>query len=184
MEAALRSAPQGGATLPNAASARIARLGFIGLLVALSTLCGLAVGFYLGFHTGVKPALHAAASLEGASLTKALPWKSEIATETAEKQEIARLLDDVRANRAQIEAMRHFMENSRMVERFNALETARETSVKASRSLEKIHAAILARLDRLEERLNRAPPGVDPAPTSAISKSEPGKGDATRKAKP
>lgn len=158
MEAALRSAPLDGALSKNAVAARVLRRSLIVLLVALSMICGMVVGFYLGFQTGVKPGLQA-----GATLSQALPWKTEIASEPAETQEIARLLDEVRRNRAQIEAMRHVMESSRAMERSGA--------------------DLLARLDRLEERLNRViPASVDFTLTSAIPKlASGGSGDDGQK---
>lgn len=174
METALHAAPPEGVAVQSPTPARDVRRRLIGLLVALSTLSGLAVGFYLGFHTGVKPALKAGARIDGAALEQALPWKTQIATEPVDRRQIARLLDEARANRAQIEAMRHTLENAHALERLRALENAKETGAEASRAQEKANAAILARLDRLEQRLRAPSPGVDFSPTSALPKIEHG----------
>lgn len=134
---------------PGATPARLLTTPRMGLLLALSIVAGIAVGYFVGSHTGVRPAVEAGARVEAASLAQALPWKSEIASDAGDKHEIAHLLDELRSLRAQIEQVRHTVEAARAGER--AAETA-------------------SRLDKFEERIGRVERlGADRTATGAIA---------------
>ncbi len=146
------------------------RRRFFGVL-ALSVVMGGAGGLILGADTGVKSALEAGARVDAATLAQALPWKIEIASEPSAKLDIARLLDEMRGLRAQIEQMRHNAEISRTAERLRALEAARETSAEAELALNRALAAQTARLDEIEARLSRVERfGADATPVGAVRK--------------
>lgn len=143
------------------------------VFVAASIAAGMIAGFFFGSRTGVKDALEAGASIDGPAMSKALAWKSEIASGAAERQEIARLTDEVRSLRAQMESVRHGGEALRAAERLRALEATREADREASRANEKAIAANAARIDRLETRvdvLERAK--IDRTPTGALPKAD------------
>lgn len=133
--------------------------------VAASIAVGMLVGFLFGSHTGVKEALDAGASADGPALSKALAWKPEIAAGAGDRSEIARLLEDVRSMRAQLESLRHGGETLRAAERLRALEASHE----ASHVNEKAVTTAAARIDKLEARLNLLEPTkIDRTPIGAV----------------
>lgn len=141
--------------------------------VAASIAAGMVVGFLFGSHTGVKDALDAAANIDGPALSKAVSWKPEIASGAGDRHEIARLLDEVRSVRAQVESMRHADESLRAAERLRALEGGRDANHEASRANEKAAAAASARIDKVEARLDLLErTKIDRTPTGAVPKAD------------
>lgn len=149
------------------------------LRLSLSVVAGLVLGYALGARTGVRPALEAGARVDAVSLAQALPWKAEIASEPAERRQIARLLEEVRVNRARIEALRHATETARIGERVKALETARDAATEAARAQERRSAQLGADLARVGDRLGALERrAVDMTPTATISLPERKRPDA------
>jgi hypothetical protein len=154
----------------NCASGALRSFGARALVCfALSLLCGALIGYALGAHTGVRPGVEAGARVDAASLAQALPWKAEIANEPAARQQMARLLEEVRINRAQMEALRHAAETQRAGERLKALETAREALTEGLRAEERAAGRLATELTHVHERLDRLEKGaIDMAPTASI----------------
>lgn len=137
---------------PGAAPAPFLNTPRMKLFLALSIIAGVAVGYFVGSHTGVRPAVEAGARVDAASLAQALPWKSEIASDVGDKREIAHLLDELRSLRAQIEQVRHTVEAARAGERV---------------------AETTSRLDKFEERLGRVERlGADRTATGSIAPAD------------
>ncbi|PWB82469.1 MAG: hypothetical protein C3F11_11720 [Methylocystaceae bacterium] len=141
--------------------------------VAASVAAGVVVGFLMGSRTGVREALDAGANIDGPAMSKALAWKPEIASGAAERQEIARLTDEVRSLRAQAESLRHGGETLRVAERLRALETARDADREAGRANERAIASASARIDKIEARLDLVERAkIDRTPTGAVPKAD------------
>lgn len=136
--------------------------------VAASIAAGMVVGFLFGSHAGVKDALDAGASADGPGPTKALAWKPEIAAGLGDRRELARLVEEVRSMRAQVESLRHANETLRAADRLRALEAGREAALEGGRGNEKAAARlekIEARLDLVERaKIDRTPTGAVPKP--------------------
>jgi hypothetical protein len=121
------------------------RFAYIGVSVAIA----LTIGYLSGSGTGLKRFLGVGDGPEQAELAQALPPNSELTTATSDKQEIARLINEIDSMRARIEQVRHSADNLHASERLRALEEAREQSGEAA----KTNTDIMARLDKLETRL-------------------------------
>lgn len=91
-----------------------------------------------------------------------------VSLDAAGAAEVARLRDDVRTLRAQIEQLRHLVETARTSERIKALEAEHDASV-AQSQLAASTAAKLFGLEARLERLERA--SADATPTSVIPRS-------------
>ena len=126
--------------------------------LALAILVGAALGFELGMRAGALAPSPGARNAETAWL------------DAAGAPEVARLRDDVRSLRAQIEQLRHLAENSRAAERLKALEAAHEAGA-AQAQLAGSTAAQLGRLEARLERLERA--SADTTPTGLIQRPAP-----------
>ncbi|MBI1867553.1 MAG: hypothetical protein HYS06_04565 [Methylocystis sp.] len=138
-----------------------------------SLAAGLVLGFLSYPLSGVQGVLKARAQVETASLAQVLPWKSEIASQASAQRELASLLDELGAVRAQIAAMRYAAEGQRASERIGALEASREISLEANRASERATAGALARLDTLEARLERIERlRADQSVTGAVQKDD------------
>lgn len=121
--------------------------------LAVAILLGAALGLEFGIRAGGLAPLTSGRAAQTESLDRAA------------LVEVARLRDDVRSLRAQIEQLRHAVESSRAAERIKALETAHEASF-AREQLASATATKLGALEARLERLERA--GADASPTSVI----------------
>lgn len=120
-------------------------------VVVAAVVAGGAMGFALGSRTGVGEPIHAAGRQDARS-AEALDGSQKL-------REIARLLEEARTARALIESLRHDEEGIRAGARLRALEAARDQGA--------------ARLERLEQRLDRLEARqIDPIPTGSLPKSE------------
>jgi hypothetical protein len=138
------------------------RLAYVGASIA----AGLTAGYLFGSHAGVKGSHEAAAPSEPASVAQARPTKPE-AADARDREEIARLAEDVRAMRAQVDRLRQGADSLRASERLRALEAAREER----RDAGKANAATVAKLDRLEARLAHLERATaDRTPTGSLPK--------------
>jgi hypothetical protein len=124
--------------------------------LALALLAGAALGMEFGLRAGsLAPPARGRIS-------------ETVSLDAAGAAEVARLRDDVRALRAQIEQLRHLVEISKTSERIKALEAAHDAGVAQSQ----LAAATAARLGGLEARLERLEhASVDTTPTSLIQRS-------------
>ena len=122
--------------------------------LALAILVGGALGLELGMRAG--------------GLAPPPSGRVAAASPTAVgAADVARLREDVRSLRAQIEQLRHAAETSRTSERLKALEMAHETSAAHAQ----LPSATATRLDALEARLERLERvGVDTTPTALIQR--------------
>ena len=161
--------------LPAAPAAGGAAFGKIRMLLTASVTLGLALGYVSGSRTGVRPALEAGGRVDAASLARALPWKNEIAAEAVDRRQVARLLDDLRSLRAQVEQMRHASETSRILDRIHALEVAGRAAPPAPSRSKVDPTARLVKLEERFARLERA--GADRTATGSIAKPETAKPD-------
>ena len=142
------------------------RFAYIGASVAAALM----IGYLSGSSAGLKSVLGVGVRTEQAELAQALPPKSEVTTDASDKQEIARLVNEIDSLRAQIEQVRHSADNLHASERLRALEAVREQSAEAG----KTNTTVIARLDQLETRLaqlERA--ALDRTPTGAFPKPDP-----------
>jgi hypothetical protein len=123
--------------------------------LALAILVGGALGLELGVRAG------------GLAQPPSGRFAETAAPPAAGAAEVARLREDVRSLRAQIELLRHTAEIARTAERLKALETAHETSAAHAQ----LPSATATRLDSLEARLQRLERvGVDATPTALIQR--------------
>jgi len=124
--------------------------------LALAILAGAALGMEFGLRAGsLAPPTRGRIS-------------ETVSLDAAGAAEVARLRDDVRALRAQIEQLRHLVETAKTSERIRALEAAHDASLAQSQALAST-AAKLGGLEARLERLERA--SADATPTSLIQRS-------------
>jgi hypothetical protein len=140
----------------------------LGAALTLSIAAGSVAGVILGGKTGVKPGLEAGSRLDAAMLAPGQPSNAEVAAQTDPTPEMARMLDEVRGLRAQIEQLRHGVETARTTDRSRAQETARDASLEALDQTTGVLAAKLTEIDSRLARLERS--GVDPTPVGSIAK--------------
>ena len=147
----------------------------LGVALTLSIAAGSVAGVILGGKTGVKPGLEAGSRLDAAMLAPSGLLSAEVAAQTAPAPEMARMLDEVRGLRAQIEQLRHGVETARTADRSRAQETARDASLEPQQqALDQTTAALAARLGEIDSRLARLErSGVDPTPVGSIPKRAP-----------
>jgi hypothetical protein len=128
------------------------------------------IGYLSGSGAGLDRVLGFRVGTEQPDLLQAPPTKSNVTTDARDKQEIARLANEIDSLRAQIEQVRHSADNLHASERLRALEVAREQSGEAA----KTNTAVMARLDKLETRLAQLEHAtLDRTPTSAFSRPDP-----------
>ncbi len=128
--------------------------------LALAILAGAALGTEFGLRAGAL-----------APPTRGLISET-VSLDAAGAAEVARLRDDVRYLRAQIEQLRHLVETSKTSERLKALEAAHDASLAHAQ----LTASIATKLGALEARLERLEhASVDATPTSLIQRPGPKK---------
>jgi hypothetical protein len=144
----------------------------LGVALTLSIAAGSLAGAILGGKSGVKSGLEAGSRLDAAMLAPRAPSNAEVAAQTDPNPDVARLLDDVRGLRAQIEQLRHGVETARSTDRSRAQETARDASLGAQQqALDQTTAALAAKLNEIDSRLARLErSGVDTTPVGSIAK--------------
>ena len=89
------------------------RFAYIGASVAAALM----IGYLSGSSAGWKNMLGVGVRIEQAEPLQALPPKSEVTTDARDKQEIARLVNEINSLRAQIEQVRHSADNLHASER-------------------------------------------------------------------
>lgn len=136
----------------------------LGVALTLSIAAGSVAGAILGGKTGVKQGLEAGSRVEAAMLAPSGPANAQ----TDPAPEMARMLDDLRGLRAQIEQLRHGVETARTAERARTQETARDASLEARQQALDQTTAKLAEIDSRLARLERS--GVDTTPVGSIAK--------------
>ncbi len=144
----------------------------LGVALTLSIAAGSMAGVILGGKTSVKPGLEAGSRFDAAMLTPSDPPIAQGAAQTAPAPEMARMLDEVRGLRAQIEQLRHGVETARTVDHSRALETARDASLEArEQALDQTTATLAARLAEIDSRLARLErSGADTTPVGSIAR--------------
>ena len=144
----------------------------LGVALTLSIAAGSVAGVILGGKTGVKPGLEAGSRFDAAMLAPSGTLSAEVAAQTDPKPEMARMVDEVRGLRAQIEQLRHGVETARTADRARAQETARDASLEAQRqTLDETTATLAAKLAEIDSRLARLErPGLDMTPTGSIAR--------------
>ena len=150
----------------------------LGVALTLSIAAGSVAGAILGGKTGVKSGLKAATRLD-AALAPSGPAPAETAAQTDLTPEMARMLDEMRGLRAQIEQLRHGVETARTADRSRTQETARDASLEAQQQALDQTTAKLAEINSRLARLERS--GADTTPVGSIPKpARAGHGAAVR----
>jgi hypothetical protein len=163
---------------------------------ALAAGIALALGFgaYAGTQIGIeRPGDSAAAEETSVNVATALPWKRDVAMASTQGREIARLKEEVRGVRAQVDALKANPDPARQAQELRSLRAGLEslkeglaaTRTDAANAIAQVSASqspkaaerdqqriekIAERLDRLERQM------ADPSPVAAIvPKAEPPK---------
>jgi len=144
----------------------------LGVALTLSIAAGSVAGVILGGKTGVKPGLEAGSRFDAAMLAPGESATAQVAAQTNPTPEMARMLDEVRGLRAQIEQLRHGVETARTADRARAQETARDASLEAQQqALDQTTATLAAKLSEIDSRLARLErSGADTTPVGSIAK--------------
>jgi hypothetical protein len=156
---------------------------------ALAAGMALALGFgaYAGTQIGIERASEtAAAQSSSVNVAAALPWKRDVAMASTQTREIARLKEELRGVRAQVDSLKANPDQARQAQELRSLRASVETlkdglavarsdtasaiaqvaSSQASKGSERDQQQrvekFAERLDRLERQLS------DPTPTAAI----------------
>lgn len=138
--------------------------------ISASVAAALMIGYLSGSGAGLDRVLGFRVGTEQPDLLQAPPTKSNVTTDARDKQEIARLANEINSLRAQIEQVRHSADNLHTSDRLRALEAAREQSGEAGET----NSTVMARLDKLETRLAQFENSTfGRTPTSAFSRPEP-----------
>ena len=144
----------------------------LGVALTLSIAAGSVAGVILGGKTGVKPGLEAGSRFDAAMLAPGESATAQVAAQSDPTPEMARMLDEVRGLRAQIEQLRHGVETARTADRARAQETARDASLEArEQALDQTTATLAAKLSEIDSRLARLErSGADATPVGSIAK--------------
>jgi hypothetical protein len=140
----------------------------LGVALTLSIAAGSVAGAMLGGTAGVKSGLEAGSRLDAAMLAPGQASKTDVAAQSDPTQEMARMLDEVRGLRAQVEQIRHGVETARTADRAPARDASPEAREQA---LDQTTAALAAKLEGIDSRLARLErSGVDTTPVGAITR--------------
>jgi hypothetical protein len=144
----------------------------LGVALTLSIAAGSVAGVILGGKTGVKPGLEAGSRFDAAMLAPGESATAQVAAQSDPTPEMARMLDEVRGLRAQIEQFRHGVETARTADRARSQETARDASLEArEQALDQTTASLAAKLSEIDSRLARLErSGADATPVGSIAK--------------
>ncbi|MGA8169437.1 MAG: hypothetical protein WB816_01155 [Methylocystis sp.] len=144
----------------------------LGVALTLSIAAGSLAGAFLGGKSSVKSGLEAGSRLDAAMLEPNSASNAGVA-QTDPTPEMARMLDEVRGLRAQIEQLRHGVEIARAGDHARGQETARDAGLEAQQqALDQTTAALGAKLGELDARLARLERvGVDTTPVGSIPKA-------------
>lgn len=160
---------------------------------ALAAGIALALGFgaYAGTQIGLDRSGDSAAAEEtNINVAAALPWKRDVAMASTQAREIARLKEDLRGLKTQLDALKANPEQARQAQEVRSLRASLEslkeglsaTRTDAANAIAQVSASqssrsgdrdqqkvekIAERLDRLERQL------ADPTPTAAVGRAEP-----------
>ena len=155
---------------------------------ALAAGIALALGFgaYAGTQIGIeRPGDSAAAEETSVNVATALPWKRDVAMASTQGREIARLKEELRGVRAQVDALKANPDQARQTQELRSLRAGLEslkeglaaTRTDAANAIAQVSASqspkaaerdqqriekIAERLDRLERQM------ADPSPVAAI----------------
>jgi hypothetical protein len=144
----------------------------LGVALTLSIAAGSVAGVILGGKTGVKPGLEAGSRFDAAMIAPSDPPTAQAVAQTGATPEMARMLDEVRGLRAQIEQLRHGVETARAADHVRAQETTRDASLEArEQALDQTTATLAAKLAEIDSRLARLErSGADTTPVGSIAK--------------
>ncbi|MBV9395564.1 MAG: hypothetical protein JOZ84_14265 [Methylobacteriaceae bacterium] len=160
---------------------------------ALAAGIALALGFgaYAGTQIGIERSGDSAAAEEASiNVAAALPWKRDVAMASTQAREIARLKEDLRGLKTQLDGLKANPEQARQAQEVRSLRasleslkeglsatrtdtanaiaqvSASQSSRSGDRDQQKVEK-IAERVERLERQL------ADPTPTAAVAKAEP-----------
>jgi len=144
----------------------------LGVALTLSIAAGSVAGVILGGKTGVKPGLEAGSRFDAAMLAPGESATAQVSAQIDPTPEMARMLDEVRGLRAQIEQLRHGVETARAADHVRAQETTRDASLEArEQALDQTTATLAAKLAEIDSRLARLErSGADTTPVGSIAK--------------
>ncbi|MBV8848985.1 MAG: hypothetical protein JOZ16_05310 [Methylobacteriaceae bacterium] len=161
--------------------------------LAAGIALALGLGAYAGTQIGIEhPGDNASAAETSVNVAAALPWKRDVAMASTQAREIARLKEDLRGLKTQLDVLKSNPDQARQAQEMRSLraslETLKEglsaTRTDAANAIAQVSASaspksgdrdqqkvekIAERLDRLERQI------VDSTPTATIAKAEPAK---------
>jgi hypothetical protein len=160
---------------------------------ALAAGIALALGFgaYAGTQIGIDRSGDSAAAEEtNINVAAALPWKRDVAMASTQAREIARLKEDLRGLKGQLDALKGNPEQARQAQEVRSLRASLETlkeALSASRTdaanaIAQVSASQSSRsgdrdqqkVDKIAERLERLERQLaDTTPTAVVAKTEP-----------
>ena len=159
---------------------------------ALAAGVALALGFgaYAGTQIGIERPSDSAAEETNFNVAAALPWKRDVAMASTQAREIARLKEDFRGLKTQLDALKANPEQARQAQEVRSLraslETLKEglsaTRTDAANAIAQVSASQTSRsgdrdqqkVEKIAERLERLERQLaDPTPTAAVAKAEP-----------
>ncbi len=154
--------------------------------LAAGMALALGLGAYAGTQLGLDKQAETAVRDVSVNVAAALPWKREVALASTQSREIARLKEELRTVRGQVDGLRSGPDPARQAQELRALRAGIEnlkdglTAVRAdtASAIAQVASAqpskgndrierIAERLDRLEKQL------ADPTPVASVQKSEP-----------
>jgi hypothetical protein len=157
--------------------------------LAAGMVLALGLGSYAGTQLGFERSGDTAAA-QGVSVNvaAALPWKREVALASTQTREIARLKEELRTVRTQVDALKSNPDQARQAQELRSLRasveslkenltTARADTANAiAQVAQSPKYADQPRLEKIVERIDRLERQVaDPMPVAAVQKSEPPK---------
>ncbi|GAC1335478.1 MAG: hypothetical protein NVSMB26_20110 [Beijerinckiaceae bacterium] len=159
--------------------------------LAAGMAIAVALGGFVGTQIGVERAGETAAAATSVNIAAALPWKRDVAMASTQTRELARLKEELRGVRAQLDTLRANTDPVRQGQEIKALraslETLKEglnaTRIDTANAIAQVSSAHVSakgteqdtqRIEKIADRLDRLERQMaDPAPVAAIApKSE------------
>jgi hypothetical protein len=148
-----------------------------GALAAGMTLA-LGFGAYAGTQIGIEWPGGAAAQDPSVNVAAALPWKREVAMASTQTREIARLKEELRGVRTQVDALKANPDQARQAQELRSLRASLETLTDTANAIAQVSSAQSSkgvserdqqRIDKLAERLDRLErQTADQTPVAAV----------------
>ena len=148
----------------------------------------LGLGAYAGTQVGFDRPLESAAQDVSVNLAAALPWKRDVAMASTQSREIARLKEELRSVRAQVDNLKSSPDQARQAQELRSLRASLESVKEGLTAVRGDTAAAIAqvasaqpakgtdRIEKIAERLDRLEKHLaDATPVATVPKPEPAK---------